>query len=512
MTHHCTQQSSDPRRMYNHWKWVGTVFLLAALFTPGAASAAAWESKTIATHPTWIYTPDGKLQDSAKRGLMVVLHGCLQTNEQVKNGGHLEGVAEQFGLVVAVPYVTKADGYLRECWNYNYQTDDKSGHLAEIIALTRDLTKDGAIDPKHVYVVGLSSGGALALKLGCKAPDLYAGIGAIAGPSVGSDQYNALVDKSSIPRTNVENAIKVCKSLAGGNAASLATQIANIAYGDMDRNGPRQIIETPECQQVHPGQNCVASIKWSEDNVKILQGIYGAGPLGPPTAVQDGKATEQNAKAKADDKIAPLGLLVMHNVGHAFAAGSGQPNNTVNGQYIAQQGPNHFKYVAQWLTEHNRRGTTRPVVTCDDPKVAGDAVTLDCSASGPHPITSYHVVLKGPSARDETLPREASLSKKYDGLAAGSYQAVVSATDEKGLESPKITSRQFQIPAAAAPSCITADNKTHIAKSRAHACWWSYCANGSEDSLGYWSSTITSLQMKPDKPDYWTRVNGCPVQ
>jgi hypothetical protein len=97
-------------------------------------------------------------------------------------------------------------------------------------------------------------------------------------------------------------------------------------------------------------------------------------------------------------------------------------------------------------------------------------------------------------------------------LAAGSYQAVVSATDEKGVESPKITSRQFQIPAAAV-SCITADNKTHVAKSRAHACylWW-YCANGSEDYLGYFSSAITSLQMKPDKPDYWTRVDGCTAQ
>ncbi len=237
-------------------------------------------------------------------------------------------------------------------------------------------------------------------------------------------------------------AFKVCKALAGGNAASLATQIANIAYGDMDRNGPRQIIEIPECQQVDPGQSCVASIKWSEDNIKIFQGIYGAGPLGPQTAVQDGKATEQNAKAKSNDKIV-LGLLVMHNVGHAFVAGSGQPNNTVNGQYIAQQGPNYFKYVAKWLTDHNRRSTTGQVVTCDDPKVSGSAVTHDCSASGPRPITSYHVVTSGPSARDETLPREASLSKKYDSLAAGSYQAVVSGKDEKGVESPKITSKKF---------------------------------------------------------------------
>ncbi|WP_295427316.1 hypothetical protein [uncultured Thiodictyon sp.] len=37
-------------------------------------------------------------------------------------------------------------------------------------------------------------------------------------------------------------------------------------------------------------------------------------------------------------------------------------------------------------------------------KVAGYAVTLGCAAGGPNPIKGYHVVITGPSARDETLP------------------------------------------------------------------------------------------------------------
>ena len=40
----------------------------------------------------------------------------------------------------------------------------------------------------------------MALAVGCKAPDVFAGIGAIAGPSVGSSQNNALVEASGIPR------------------------------------------------------------------------------------------------------------------------------------------------------------------------------------------------------------------------------------------------------------------------------------------------------------------------
>ena len=132
---------------------------------------------------------------------MVVLHGCAQTHDQIKNGGNLEKAADDFGLVMAVPYVTQPDGYLLDCWDYDKGIADDHGHVAEIIAVTKELTsRDGLnIDPIHVYVVGLSSGGALALKLGCKAPELFAGIGAIAGPSVGSNQWQATVDGGSIP-------------------------------------------------------------------------------------------------------------------------------------------------------------------------------------------------------------------------------------------------------------------------------------------------------------------------
>jgi hypothetical protein len=71
------------------------------------------------------------------------------------------------------------------------------------------------------------------LLLGCEAPDLFAGVGAIAGPSVVSLQFGAT---GFVPSTNVANGITKCRGLAGSK--SFATQIANIAYGDMDKDGP----------------------------------------------------------------------------------------------------------------------------------------------------------------------------------------------------------------------------------------------------------------------------------
>ena len=111
----------------------------------------------------------------------------------------------------------------------------------------------------------------------------------------------------------------------------------------MDRNGPKQII--PCLGMTHPGQNCVASIRWSTDNIEIFRRIYGTGQLGPETPVQGGKATEQSATANGRTV---LSMLDIHDVGHAWPAGSGTDNTSGHGEYIAQKGLNYPVYVAKW--------------------------------------------------------------------------------------------------------------------------------------------------------------------
>jgi poly(3-hydroxybutyrate) depolymerase len=485
---------------------IACVCFLATLFTSSTAFAG-WnvQPERIAAHPTWIYTPDSTLSGNDKRGLMVVLHGCAQTHDQIKEGGNLQKAAEEFGLVMAVPYVTKVDGYLLDCWDYD-GIDDNHGHLAEIVAVTEELRSRDAlnIDPNHVYVVGLSSGGALALKLGCKAPGVFAGIGAIAGPSVGSNQSQATVDGKLIPNTNISNAISTCRSLAATSSSHFATQIVNIAYGDMDKNGPAALTDC--AAQTHPGQNCVVSIRYSMDNIEILKEIYGAGELGPRTSVQGGKGTQQSATSNGETV---LSLLVIHGVGHAWPAGSGTDNSAVYGQYVAQKGLNYSLYAAEWLIAHNRR--IGPIVTCDEPAVAGTSVRLSCSAGGPNPISSYHVIVSGPSPQDDTLPGEPTFTKQYDNLADGSYTAEVTANDSQGNNSQASTG-SFKIPEEGV-KCVTSDNVNHVDEGRAAACgllgFWA-CATGSGDDLGLNYSFFTS-SVKQTGPDYWIEVTSCPT-
>jgi poly(3-hydroxybutyrate) depolymerase len=255
--------------------------------------------------------------------------------------------------VVAVPSVGDNPWPEPGCWDYDAGNDDHH-HAADIINLTHTLLKRTAlnIDSAQVYVVGLSSGGALSLLLGCKAPDLYAGIGAISGPSVGSAQTLAT---EPVPKTNADDAAVKCNALAGEKSSFFATQVANIAYGDMDKNGPDADFPytfSPDDTN-HPGQYAVVSVNWSDDNIRMLRSIYGASALGAAINIQSNLGVERDASTNGRTQLAEL---VVFNVGHAWPAGTGQPNRaTTGGLWIAQSGLAYPQYIVGWFIRNNLR-------------------------------------------------------------------------------------------------------------------------------------------------------------
>lgn len=316
-----------------------------------------WNTRpeTIQHHQTWIFTPSTTLPNG-KRGLLIVLHGCIQTNTDLKKFGNLDALAKNRGVVVAVPFVGADNfgGNLYHCWDYD-GARDASGNMDDLIKLTEKIEDDASlnIDPNQAYLVGLSSGGAIALAIGCKAPQIFAGIGAIAGPSVGSSQFLATSEPLS---TNVEDAVSKCRSLAQPNEAALDTQITSIAYGNMDKDGPAETFDYSEIDQsfddVHAGQLAVVSMHWSIDNVEVLRRIYGSEAMGPTQDVQNGAGVQQVAVKDGKERIS---LLMAKNVGHAWPAGTGQANTADGGDWIAQRGIDYPDYVMDWFLRNNLR-------------------------------------------------------------------------------------------------------------------------------------------------------------
>src|SRR4051794_447704 len=104
----------------------------------------------------------------------------------------MEPTAKAYGLFVAIPDVGDANDYGQGCWDFR-DAADLHHNIRDIVDLAAALkSRILDIDPNQVYVTGLSSGAAIALQTACKAPDVFAGVGAVEGPSVGSNQNNSV--------------------------------------------------------------------------------------------------------------------------------------------------------------------------------------------------------------------------------------------------------------------------------------------------------------------------------
>ncbi|VUD47559.1 hypothetical protein TDB9533_01051 [Thalassocella blandensis] len=120
--------------------------------------------------------------------LIMVLHGCRQTQHDICSITGFNYLAEKHGFIVVYPFVTHYnDMRTRNCWGWWRPEHIKtgSGEVEDLRCIIQEVTHEFTINAKRIHITGLSSGAGMTVAALTVHPGLFASGAAVAGLAYG---------------------------------------------------------------------------------------------------------------------------------------------------------------------------------------------------------------------------------------------------------------------------------------------------------------------------------------
>lgn len=274
-----------------------------------------------------VHVPPG-LDPGVPAPLLCLLHGCTQDAASFAAATAADALADRHGFVVVYPEQDRAHNP-QGCWNWFRREHQarSAGEPARIAGLVRELTAPGApaaIDPRRVWVAGLSAGGAMAATLAATHPELF----------------TALAVHSGIAHGAADGMGAAFKAMAVG--------AEGVPLGRFPHPVPTLVLHGDADRTVAPANGERVSAQWMAAN----------GVAGSPTWTREGHVAGGHAFTRArwtDPRGRPLHeTLTVHGMGHAWSGG------TPGGSYTDPRGPDATGAIVAFCAEATAAPTPAP--------------------------------------------------------------------------------------------------------------------------------------------------------
>ncbi|HWX10730.1 MAG TPA: PHB depolymerase family esterase [Trinickia sp.] len=213
-----------------------------------------------------LYVPP--LRSTLQMPLVVMLHGCKQTIDELAAGTRMNLLADACGFAVVYPEQSK-HAHAHRCWHWYDDRDSAGrGEARAVVSLVDALVDVHGFDAQRVYVAGVSAGAGLASLLAMHFPERFAAVGLHSAPAFG-EAHSGMTAMDVMRRGARRDPIALVD--AAVDAASHPGMPAFILHGEADQVVAPQNAEQLALEFLRVNGLVDASGGWQSGTVKETQ-------------------------------------------------------------------------------------------------------------------------------------------------------------------------------------------------------------------------------------------------
>ena len=280
-----------------------------------------------------LYVPEAR--DERPAPLIVMLHGCGQDAEDFAAGTRMNALADREGFLVLYPEQDPSANR-SGCWNWFEPSDQRrgAGEPSIIAGATGEVIDEHGIDPRRVYVAGMSAGGAMSTVLAAAYPELYAAVGAHSGLEYrAADGAAAAVAAQRFGGPDPDRQGR----LAFESARPARLLPAIVFHGERDR-----VVDVANAHQTLS--------QWAQTNDYAEDGADDDVVADDPDDVLPGRVPEGYDYVRyvyeGPEGDAIMEKWIVEDLGHAWSGGD------TEGSYTDPEGPDASKEMVRFFREH----------------------------------------------------------------------------------------------------------------------------------------------------------------